>query len=170
MFSELNDFINLPENIEYLFNNIVLDTASFLCALSCFKKKNIVLDEFLFYYSLSASYVDLKVDNNTLNFGIQNAKYEPDSLCLYINDHAQFILTYLANNELIYLSVDKSKYPYNILVSISNEGKKHVEKFQNVYFYELIERTKEVIKSVKYTKYNRDKVFRGDYYDAYENT
>lgn len=169
MFNDVNDFINLPENIEYLFGNIVLDTASFLCVLGCFKKKNIELDEFLFYYSLSASYVDLRVDNNTLNFGTRNAKYEIDSLFLYIKDHAQFIITYLANNELIDLSVDKTKYPYNILISINNKGKNHVEKLENKYFYELIQRTKEVIKSAKYTKSNRDKVFRGEYYDAYEN-
>ena len=159
------DFIHLPDNVEYLFNNIMIEIISFLCVLSCFKK-NMKLDELLFYYCLAVSYVDLRKENNNLNFGVKNAQYEANSLYLYMKEKEQYIITYLANCGFLELSVDNSTHPHNILISINEKGRKCTAQLQNKYFSNLIQRTRQVIKDAKYTKVNRDKVFRGEYYDV----
>ena len=165
MLNEKDNLLNLPENVEYLFDNVMMDIASFLCVLSCFKKK-IGLDEFLFYYSLSLSDVDLKLENNSLVLGVKNAKYEVSSLYLYMKDHFQYIITYLSHNQLINLIVDKSKVSQSILIIIKPNGKNCIAKMQTEYYLNLIKRTKVVIKSAKYTRVNKDKVFKGEYYDT----
>ena len=157
----------LPENVNFLFDNKQLDTLSFLCVLSCFKKKQIGLDEFIFYYALVVSCINLKIDNTTVIFGIKNAKYEFNALFLYMQDNIQLILLLLSNNDLITVSFETvDDYYKQLLIAITEQGRDIVLKLKNMYFHDLEDRAKYIIKNVKNTKSNRNKLFRGEYYDA----
>jgi hypothetical protein len=159
--------VALPENVKYLFENKQLDILSFLCILNCTKKKNIELDEFLFYYALVVSYVDLKFENSTVIFGIKNAKYEVNALFLYIKDNMNLILLYLSNNDLITISSKPvDDYYKQIFIAITENGRDIVANIRNNYFLNLVDRAKYVIKNVKYSRSNKNKLFRGEYYDA----
>jgi hypothetical protein len=168
MFIEQNDKLALPESIDYLFDNIIMDIVSFLCILSCLRKKRISLDELLFYYTLTVSRIDLKFENKTFLMGTQNAKYEANSLYLYMKDNILLILLYLSNNNLLLASNEVIGHSNQIILTITKNGSDCVAKLKHQHFINLMNRAKYVMKNVKYTITNKNMLFRGEYYDINE--
>lgn len=166
MLIESNDNIALPESIDYLFDNTQMDIITFLCILGCSKKKKIGLDELIFYYALIVSYADLIIDEGAIDLGGRDAKYDANSLYMYMNDHLKYILLYLSNNNLIAIFNEDGNYYKQTLVSITDSGKECVAKLENKYFIDLLTRGKNVMKTVKYNNFNKGKLYRGEYYDA----
>ena len=140
------DKYRLPVELQYLFQNKYLDCMRLLILLKEFqrRKKGVILDEVLYYFTLS----EMLTSDNEGNYRVENTYFQENYLAneKRISDY----IVILANQQYITVMVDKTSKKSIIFLKNSDQGNEIVENLENDYFRQEIRICKYATTNYKY--------------------
>lgn len=136
----------LPVELQYLFQNKYLDCMRLLILLREFqrRKKGVLLDEVLYYFTL----FEMLISDNEDNYRVENTYYQENYLVneKRISDY----IVILANQQYITVIVDKTSKKSIIFLKNNDKGNNVVGSLENNYFGQEISLCKYAINHFKY--------------------